>query len=99
MKRGTMLLHWSAGAGSLILTLSLLFAGGCSSSRDGGGDDAANAVGRYGLKRSELIAIKKANRNPKDFKKALLKQKMEKLQEEDVVVETTISEKTAKKPR
>ena len=70
MKRGAMLLHWSASASSVILTLSLFVTGGCSSSEGGGGDDAANAVGRYGLKRSEFIALKKANKNPNDLKQA-----------------------------
>ena len=60
---------------------------------------AGNVAGKYGLERSEFIAIKKANKDPRDFKKALLKQKIEKLQEQGVVVETTTSGKTTKKPR
>jgi len=85
-----------SGAGSAVLTLSLFLLVGCSG---GSGDGSGKVAGKYGLDRSELIALKKANKNPKDFKKALLQQRIEKLQEEGVVGESTTPGKKAKKAR
>jgi len=96
MKQIDTLLRCYAGAASVLLTLSLFFLAGCSGGSDGGG---AKGGGKYGLDQSEYIALKKANRDPKDFNKALLKRRMEDLQEKGVVVETATSRKPTKKPR
>ena len=97
MKRTLLLLRWYAGAASVMLTLSLFASAGCSGSV--GSDGAGEVAGKYGLSRSDLIALKKANKNPEAFKKAVLKQKIEKLKAQGVVIDTTTPGKTAKSGR
>jgi hypothetical protein len=92
MKR-TNVLH-NPCPGSLLLLLALIFLAGCS-----GENASARATGSHGLERSEFIALKKAAKNSAEFKDALLKKKIEKLQEKGVVVETTTSGKTRKRDR
>jgi hypothetical protein len=95
MERTVVLLRWYAGGALVILTLSLFSLAGCADSSGDGG----KAAGKYGLDQSELIMLKKANKNLKDFKKALLQQKIEKLQEEGVIGESATSGKKTKKAR
>jgi len=97
MKRTAVLPRWYASAGSVLLTLNLLITPGCSGSGDEGSDGAGRIAAKYGLDRSEFIVLKKANKKPKDFEKALLKRKIEKLKEEGVVVQTTTPGKTTNK--
>jgi hypothetical protein len=99
MKRTVVSLRGYAGAGSVLLTLSLLVTGGCSGSGDEANDGAGSAAARYGLDRSEFIALKKANKNPKNFRRAILEKRIEKLKEEGVNEETTTSRKTTKQTR
>ena len=94
MKRTVVLFRPYAGAGSLLLVLSVLYLAGCS-----GGDAVGNAAEKYGLEKSEFIALKKASKGHSDFKKAILKQRIEKFKEQGVVVETTPSGKKTNKPR
>ena len=76
-KRTVVLLRPYAGAGSVLLSLSLFLLAGCSGSSSSG-DGGEQVAGRFRLNKSEIIALKKANKNkPKDFKNALLKQKLQ----------------------
>jgi hypothetical protein len=96
MKRTIDLNRPIAGAGLvLLLAMSLAVLGGCSD----GGAARETVAARHGIERSEFIALKKATKDPADFKDVLLKKKFEKLKEKGVIVETTASRKTSKKDR
>ncbi len=99
IKRTVVPPHCRARAGSVLLTLSLFVIAACSGTGDPGGDGMEKYAIEYGLKKSELRALKKANKNPNNFKKALDEKKIEKLRAEGVVVETSNSSKSTKKAR
>jgi hypothetical protein len=85
---------------SVVLSLFLFVLAGCSDSdldQDGQGGEKVNATN--GLMRSELIALKKANKNPVDRQKALLNHEIERLQAKGVILETKTSAGKTKKNR
>jgi hypothetical protein len=59
-------------SGWLAVATSFIFLVGCSGGGAGQGSDGTVRAGDVELTRSEFIALKKANKNPRDFKKALL---------------------------
>ena len=65
MKRTVVLLRPYAGAGSLLLMLSLFFLAGCS-----GGERGGRVAARYGLEKSEFIALKKASQEPQGLQES-----------------------------
>jgi hypothetical protein len=78
------------------VVISVLSVAGCS-----GGDvnqEGEQVIGRYGLKASELIALKKAHKGTGNLKKVLTKLENDQLREQGVVVETTPGKK-AGRPR
>jgi hypothetical protein len=99
MKRTVVLLRRYGGAdAALLLMLSLSLLSGCSNGGDGG-DAGKEAIGIHGLEASEYVALKKANKGTGNFKKALLKERLEKLKEQGAVVETTPSGQRTNRPR
>jgi hypothetical protein len=94
MKRTAVVLRPYAGAGSALLMVSLLLLAGCS-----GGDAGGQVAGKYGLERSEFIALKKASTDHRDLKNAQMKRKIEKWQEQGVVGVTAPAGKKMKKNR
>lgn len=88
-----------AQACSVLLTLSLVVVAACSGTGGPDGDVKDKYNMEYGLKKSELRALKKANKSHDNFNKVLLEKKLEKLKSEGVTVETKTSQKTANRPR
>jgi hypothetical protein len=87
--------------GSSILALSLCLTIGCGDGGPIGSSDdiAKRAPGKYGPNNiRELAALKKANPKVKEFKKAIEKLKLEQMQADGVVIQTSpASKKFAKK--
>jgi hypothetical protein len=79
-----------AGTASALVSLSVFFLAGCSGGE--GHEEAAR-------ERSEFIALKKANPNPRNFKKALEIQEIELLKAEGVVVKSAAPAKRGRKAR
>jgi hypothetical protein len=93
----TFLLHPRfAGAGPALLSLSLSFLAGCSGGEASLAESNERFVEKYGVERSEYVALKKANPKKKDLEKALLKQELERLKAEGVVVKSTAPAKRHK---
>jgi hypothetical protein len=74
---------------AVILSSAVLV--GCAGSGDAGGDGIDMAAKQYGLERAEYIALRKANRDPKKFEKAIQERKIEDLKEKGVVVKAPTS--------
>ncbi len=95
MTRTVLSIRSVASAGwALLLTLSVFLLAGCA-----GGEATGNNAGDDELKPSELAALKKASKGHGGLQKALMKRKVEKLQQEGVVVKIAPSGKIKKSPR
>jgi hypothetical protein len=79
------------------LTLLFFVVAGCS--EDLAGAKGKKVTGKYGLDRSEYTALRKAKKNPEDFKKALVQKQIEELKEQGIDVKTTPTGKVPKRVR
>ncbi len=97
MKRAAVSMSLTACAATVLLSLTLLMSAGCSNERTGG-DGTAEPAANLELDRSEIHALKKAHKNRKEFDKAALEKRLEKLKALGVTFKTTTSPKTTKRP-
>jgi hypothetical protein len=94
MKHVVMFLRWYGQDASVILAV-VLFLAGCSGGSSGGG----TADGSLGIEKSKYYTLKKASKNPAEFKKALQRKKIEKLKEKGFTVEIKTQGKVTKSVR
>jgi hypothetical protein len=94
MKRSVVLLRLYAGVGSLLLTLALCLLAGCSDS-----ERSEKVVNKLSFDQSEILALKNAGAGRKDLEQAIMKKKIEQMQERGVTVNITPPGKKTRKPR
>jgi hypothetical protein len=82
----------------MLLVLAISITGGCTGGGDAAGDHAEVLAKRYGLERSEYIALKKANRDPKKFAQAIQERRIKDMKEQGVVVKTLRSPNKTTRP-